>query len=170
VVTPPEDNRTDSPPTNVSDILAHHRDNFLPIFAYATASERNMSVQILNEIRNCLDHLARADTGKNAEKNIEKAKNHIDRACLDCVKVAWIAFSRDVYKTYDSFTPKQYMMLEEGAYWKKVGLLYEAFQEKSFQARKSEPINLDTDIDTAISDYFDAIAAGKELMETVKAK
>ncbi len=93
-------------PIDIAQVLKHYRVNFYPIFAYATAMEANISIQMLNELRNCFDHLARAETGDSPDANIAKAKNHIDRACLDCAKIAWVACKKEVERLFQALLRK----------------------------------------------------------------
>lgn len=157
-------------PSSLSDILAYYRENFLPIFAYATAVEQKMPAQVLNEIRNTFDHLARADVGHSTKDNLAKAKNHLDRACLDCVKIAWVAYARHIKELHESYSPHHYMMIEGGAFYRDLSEKMTRFQELSFEARKSEPVNMHNDIKKAIHDYFKAIEAGAVVGDLIESR
>lgn len=159
-----------SPLNSASDILTYYRENFLPVFAYATAMEANISIEMLNEIRNCFDHLARADSGSHSEDNLLKAKNHLDRACLDCVKISWVACKKDIDKLYDSFTANQYMLIEGGAFWREISALYELFRDKSKLARQGESENIHGAITNSMDLYFEAIEVAEALREKINNK
>jgi hypothetical protein len=157
-------------PANISKILQHYRENFFPIFAYATAMDAKISVQMLNEIRNCFDHLSRADLGNASEANIIKAKNHIDRACLDCAKIAWVACKNEVERIFKTFSPKEYSILDGGAFWTTISSLFESFREKSLAARLGETEKMHEGIFEAINLYFEAINIGEELKDAINKK
>ena len=82
-------------PQSIEDVLNYYNENFVPVFAYSTAISGILSEQMLNELRNCLDHLAKANRQIDSCDNLQKAKNHIDRSCLDCAKIAWVELYAD---------------------------------------------------------------------------
>lgn len=156
--------------SNISQVLKYYRENFFPIFAYATAMEARIPIEMLNEIRNCFDHLARAELGHDPDANIIKAKNHIDRACLDCAKIAWVACKNEVERVFNAFSPKEYSILDGGAFWTKISNLYDSFRKKSLEARFGETKKMHEGVFEAANLYFEAINIGEELVDTINKK
>jgi len=72
-------------------ILKDFQDEFQELYSYAITVLEVAPEQANNEIRNALNHIARALSANDIDagiRDIEKAKSHIDRAKRDCLKLA----------------------------------------------------------------------------------
>ncbi len=122
---------------------------------------------MLNELRNCLDHLAKAEIGHDPIVDLGKARNHLDRACLDCVKIVWKVQKDEVQKVYNQFTPKEYCLVDGGRFWATLSGLYSSFKETSRIARLEEPRQINSDISPVINGYIDAIEVGESILALI---
>jgi hypothetical protein len=74
-------------------ILEDFHEDFQEIYSYAVTTLEIAPEQANNEIRNALNHIARAltaDDMAHAEDNLSQARGHIERAKRDCLKLALI--------------------------------------------------------------------------------
>lgn len=79
----------------------------------ATELNNIVPLQFTNELRNAINHLARAyccENDADVDEEIRKAIGHIERAKRDCLKMSSIAISEDI--------SSQFMLIEQ-----KYGLL-----------------------------------------------
>ena len=77
----------------LSIIETEFQGNLSEIVSITTGLTENIPDQINNEIRNFLNHLARAYTASSievADADISKARGHLERATRDCLKIAII--------------------------------------------------------------------------------
>lgn len=74
-------------------ILEDFHSDFQEVYSYAVTALEIAPEQANNEIRNALNHIARALTAnddQSADDNLRQAKGHIERAKRDCLKLALI--------------------------------------------------------------------------------
>ncbi len=74
-------------------ILEDFHDDFQEVYSYAVTALELAPEQANNEIRNALNHIARALTANDENEidiNLHQAKGHIERAKRDCLKLALI--------------------------------------------------------------------------------
>lgn len=157
-------------PQSIEGILEYYNKYFVPIFAYSTAVSGILSEQMLNELRNCIDHLAKANRQLDVEGNLQKAKNHIDRSCLDCAKIAWVELYDYADELYKSHQPKDYILVDNGHFWEDISNIYTNLREASHRARKNEPESINDDVGNAIGFYYKANALAEELAEKINIK
>ncbi|MCX6672703.1 MAG: hypothetical protein NTY37_02870 [Methanothrix sp.] len=84
---------TDSDVKALCDLSEYYRDEFIPAYADAVVYLSAKPDETLLEIENILSHVFQIlnpefDASKKAE-NIGKAKGHLERATLDCLKIIW---------------------------------------------------------------------------------
>ncbi|WP_424979975.1 hypothetical protein [Leisingera sp. S232] len=87
--------------TGIADALQYHNDHLVPALAIAVAVDGKFPQKVLNEIRNALTHLSRAEVlrksagakEEEALKEIGSACRHLQRTTLDCLKIAVIAYA-----------------------------------------------------------------------------
>lgn len=132
--------------------------------------EAVISTEMLNEIRNCFDHLSRAEAGSYPKENINKAISHLDRASLDCAKISWVACKKEVEKMYNAYSPKQLMLIEGGSFYEKIKALLDDFRDKSKNARLGEAENAHGAITESITLYFEAIDVGEKIKADINSK
>lgn len=76
------------------DFIANEfHDNFMDIYALTIAISEKHPEQVNNEVRNCLNHIARAlraETLDDARENLKKAAGHLERGRRDCLKLCII--------------------------------------------------------------------------------
>jgi hypothetical protein len=79
------------PQDSIEAVLKYYQDEVVPSLAAAIVAKDKMPVEILNEIRNSVTHLAAASTAtesKSKAKELEAARRHMKRACLDGLKTS----------------------------------------------------------------------------------
>lgn len=157
-------------PETIDDVLKYYRNSFVPIFSLATAISGTLPEQILNELRNCLDHLSRSAEGHDIEGNIQKAKSHIDRSCLDCAKIAWVTLYREAETSFKQYTPHDYSLVDNGSFWLEVSEKYKLLREISISARQDEAENINNNLDKAISSYCEAIKIALDFEKLIVTK
>jgi len=83
----------------ISGALQYHNDFLVPALAVAVAIDGTFPQKILNEVRNALTHLSRAEVLKKEKDfpkallEIKSAERHLMRTTLDCLKISIIAYA-----------------------------------------------------------------------------
>lgn len=94
----PNQRNEEAPVYNVADdvcniIIGDYLGEFTELYATAVGLVEMHPEQVNNEIRNALTHLARALSAANAQEaqsQVRKAKDHIERGKRDCLKISII--------------------------------------------------------------------------------
>ena len=85
------------------------------------AYNRAIPIQILNEMRNAVDHHVRGlvqEDPQETEKHFKKMDGHIQRALLDLIKVACAYYDVNIRKRHKFFSRKAIGLVDNGEYIK----------------------------------------------------
>ena len=91
----------------IADIYKQYQQTVKPYVAQLEVMENEFPIEILNEVRAIMSHIAKCYEITNEEliqKNIGKAKSHMKRCVLDCYKYLCLAYS----DYYENFVHKYY--------------------------------------------------------------
>ncbi len=147
------------------DLAKYYRDEFIPAYADVVVYLSAKPDETLLEIENILSHVFQVLNPELSDKrkteNIEKAKGHLERATLDCLKIIWGSIGELIADINDDGDRKRYCVnLSESDFNRKVteynGLLAEA--------RLIEMNSVGKTHDDTIKAYKRAIQLAKELV------
>jgi len=151
-------------PDGLYELFNYYRDEFLPVYADVVVYLAYKPDAVRMEIENVLSHVAKVfdpkldDITKNA--NLEKAKRHLDRAILDCVKITWIELSQYLDQINSDESLRRYCVnMPEHEFVKK----YTEYLDLLAKARVTEMTHVGVTPLKSINEYKQAIRLGKEL-------
>ncbi|TPI64255.1 hypothetical protein FJ420_17185 [Mesorhizobium sp. B3-1-3] len=83
----------------VSQLLAYYHDEVVPALATAVTLDHAFPQEVLNELRNAMTHMARANAldasqAHAAQKELHSAHRHLLRCTLDSLKVVLLAIAK----------------------------------------------------------------------------
>ncbi len=85
----------------IGKFLSNFNTRFNKHYAYTITIAQTLPLQVNNEIRNAVSHLARAheaEDGETRDRQAQKALDHLERASRDCLKVALLKTIENVDK------------------------------------------------------------------------
>lgn len=132
-------------------ILEDFHEDFQEVYSYAITSLEVVPEQANNEIRNALNHIARALTANDPElvdENLAQAKGHIERAKRDSLKLALIHLHEQIKSDLLSIE------IVEGAVPMSVKTRLKTLENAVINARKAE-----TDGDANVTDMMGDVFA-----------
>lgn len=150
------------------ELAEYYRNEFLPVYADYVILLKYKPEEVLSEIENILSHvikvlLTEVDAPKKNE-NIEKARAHIDRAILDCLKGEWIEQSEFLSSINgDEHLRRHCTNLPEHEFVGK----YVEYNELLKEARRIELNSVGVNHQDTIKAYKRAIELSKELINQV---
>ena len=134
---------------DIRNIYVNYRTLIRPFIAFLELFDSEFPVEILNEVRAILQHLARCyyseiEENGNSErkisvrKNLDKAEGHINRALLDCFKYSCLTLF-DEYKFFmNTYKHVDLSSLDNGEFLKNLHNLKEAAKKADKEARSLE--------------------------------
>lgn len=150
------------------ELAEYYRNDFLPVYADYVVLLKYKPEEVLSEIENILSHiikvlLTEVDAPKKNE-NIEKARAHIDRAILDCLKGEWIEQSEFLSNINgDEHLRRHCTNLPDHEFVGK----YVEYNELLKEARRIELNSVGVNHQETIKAYKRAIELSKELIKQV---
>jgi len=113
---------------------------------------QELPAEILNELRAFTDHISRCYlngiSNKKIKENLERAENHLNRACFDCVKTLVISYFDEINNFEDTTKNFDLSLVQNGEFYVEYRHLKQAAEEKFRLAKKTEK-------DDRIIDYKD---------------
>lgn len=150
------------------NLAKYYRDEFVPAYADVVVFETAKPDETLLELENILSHVFQVlnpelnDTKKT--ENIEKAKGHLERATLDCLKIIWGDVGELIQDINEDEDERRYCVnLSEADFKRKVAEYYELLAE----ARLIEMQSIGKTHDDTIKAYKRAIQLAKELLLSI---
>ena len=107
----------------ISMIYEQYQNTVKPYVAQLEVMENEFPVEILNEVRSIMSHIAKCyetDDENIIEININKANSHMKRCILDCYKYLCLAYS-DFYKEFiHTYRFTDLTVIDNGEFWSKL--------------------------------------------------
>jgi hypothetical protein len=131
-------------------ILVDFHQEFQHLYSYAITVLELAPDQANNEIRNALNHIARAmcaDSVESANENLRQSKGHIDRAKRDCIKLANIHLHEQIKSDLLNIEAV------EGAVPFSIKQRLSTLEHRGAAARRAEA-NGDPDVVDSLADVF----------------
>ena len=104
----------------IADIYKQYQQTVKPYVAQLEVMENEFPIEILNEVRAIMSHIAKCYEITNEEliqKNIGKAKSHMKRCVLDCYKYLCLAYS-DYYENFvHKYRFTDLTVVDNGEFW-----------------------------------------------------
>lgn len=145
-----------------------YRDNFIPAYADVIVVKNFKPEEILLEIENILSHFVQIlnpgiDSDQKKE-NINRARGHIERATLDCLKIVWTEQSKNLSKINGDDLARRYCInMPEHEFVRN----YEEYNGLLASARLIEMNSVGTSHAETIVAYRRAIELAKILSEHI---
>jgi hypothetical protein len=145
-----------------------YRSEFVPVYADVVTILNAKPDETLYEIEQMLSHIDKAfDTTLGEQdriNNVEKAKGHLERAILDCIKITWIEINNKLDLICSDTQKMSYCIsMKEGEFTKK----YLEYKDMLAAARRIELESVGVSPSKSIPEYKKAIRLGKELLECI---
>lgn len=146
----------------------YYRDNFIPAYADVIVITNYKPEEILLEIENILSHFIQIlnpgiDSGQKSE-NINRARGHIERATLDCLKIVWTEQSMNLSKINSDDLARRYCInMPEHEFVRN----YEEYNGLLAKARLLEMNSVGTSHTETIVAYRRAIELAKIMSEHI---
>lgn len=158
----------DPPVEALLDLFKYYREEFIPAYADLAVYLGAKPDETLLEIENILSHVARCFDPAQDEitklKNVEKAKRHLERATLDCVKIIWVDISETLDSVNNDETLRRYCVnMPEHEFAKK----YMEYQDLLTQARLTEMNSVGVSPLESVYEYKRALELGKYLIRNI---
>jgi len=146
----------------------YYRENFIPAYADLIVVVNAKPVEILLELENILSHFIQILNPEIKQdqkiENIDKAKGHIERATLDCLKIVWTEKSKLLTNINNDDLVRRYCInMPEYEFVKN----YEEYKELLAKARLIEMNSVGTSHEETIEAYKRAIELAKILSEHI---
>lgn len=145
-----------------------YRDNFIPAYADVIVVTNFKPEEILLEIENILSHFIQIlnpeiDSGQKSE-NINRARGHIERATLDCLKIVWTEQSKNLSQINSDDLARRYCInMPEHEFVRD----YEEYNGLLARARLIEMNSIGTSHTETIVAYRRAIELAKIMSEHI---
>lgn len=151
---------------SIEAIFSFYTKVFLPNYSRVTAETLEKPVQVAVEIENAFSHIAvyfefvKSGNAQKQEEHIKKAKGHLERATLDCLKLTLIEMSRKV-KIFDRPGVLEHATTGDlNATRDLLGKFNSSWKE----ARRKEVCGLEEEPEARINYYTDTIKIADDLM------
>ena len=139
----------------IAEILTNYKQKIIPLILSLEVSDSEYPVEIMNEIRGMVNHLATitlSPSGPDVDALIDKMYSHYKRALYDCYK--YLCISK--MDAYDHFC-KQYKYLDlslvdNGDFLKELCALHNEAVELTVKARETE-YTPTVDMDEVVNGY-----------------
>jgi hypothetical protein len=142
----------------------YYRDNFIPAYADLIVVVNAKPIEILLEIENVLSHFIQILNPEidhdQKNENIDKARGHVERATLDCLKIVWTEKSKLLSRINSDELARRYCInMPEQDFVRN----YEEYKELLAKARLIEMNSVGTSHEETIEAYKRAIELAKNL-------
>ena len=155
--------------SQLADIYNQYQYTVKPYVAQLEVMENEFPVEILNEVRAIMGHLAKCyetSEEKNIERNIAKAQSHMKRCILDCYKYLCLSYS-DYYKDFvHKYRYTDLSVLDNGEFLPKLSATMANAKKKLIAAKTKE--STVEDVEEAYSEFEDAFQEYHKVYELIE--
>lgn len=139
----------------ISMIYEQYQNTVKPYVAQLEVMENEFPVEILNEVRSIMSHIAKCyetDDENIIEININKANSHMKRCILDCYKYLCLAYS-DFYKEFiHTYRFIDLTVIDNGEFWSKLCETVAKAKQQLIAAKE----NMVEDVEEAYTEFENA--------------
>ena len=141
----------------ISMIYEQYQNTVKPYVAQLEVMENEFPVEILNEVRSIMSHIAKCyetEYENIIEINIKKANSHMKRCILDSYKYLCLAYS-DFYKEFiHTYRFTDLTVIDNGEFWSKLCETVAKAKQQLIAAKEKE--NMVEDVEEAYTEFENA--------------
>ncbi|HPO15961.1 MAG TPA: hypothetical protein PLI09_21160 [Candidatus Hydrogenedentes bacterium] len=133
----------------IIQLFVDYQRKFKPLLAEVEAQQQCLPAEILNEIRAIFDHLSRCydpvnkDDEEKVFSNLEKARNHLKRAILDCYKTSILYLHDEIERFMESINTIDMTVVNNGKFYERLLELRHHAKQAYYVAKMHESVELE---------------------------
>lgn len=148
----------------MQEIYKQYLEIICPFIVLLEAEDNEFPIEIMNEIRAIFTHIARCEMSSDEtvkENNVEKARNHLKRAILDCFKYSCLTYNNKRKQLRDDYRKADLHLIDNGTFLTELTEKEHEATEALLNAKRSE-IGGDIPMDTLFGLYEIAYQKSEE--------
>lgn len=150
--------------TSQKDLLiqlyTEYTDSFKPLLADVEAKTQELPAGVLNEIRAFVDHISRCywpqAESADIDQNLERARGHLKRAMLDCMKHLLVSYREDIERFHHDYRNVDLTTVRDGDFYIRFKKMDKISVVKTRAAKKQETRAADDEVFNAFQDAVNA--------------